>query len=308
VELEDRNGEVKKIPIDKIREVQFGGEPTSLRSARGFLLRGRGGDAVEELAKVENSQLDGAEPLVLAEMQFVKAAGTGRVALETGEKIDEAVTLLTGFLSKNAKSHHAYDVQELLGDLLARAGKADEAKAAYSVVAKGPPALQVRAATAKARLSRDAKKYAEAIKEYDIALGIKADDDASEAQKRSATLEKARVLSLDGKPAEGMALVQQTITQANPEAKDLLARAYAAEGAIYRLMGDKDQDALISFLTVDLVYNTVPEVHAEALYNLVELWEKGKQLERSRTARENLGQSYPSSPWAKKLESSEKPS
>ena len=73
-------------------------------------------------------------------------------------------------------------------------------------------------------------------------------------------------------------------------------------GGIYRAAGGKDQDALISFLTVDLVYNTVPDSHAEALYNLGELWERGSQPERAREARQSLKTSYPVSPWAKKLD------
>lgn len=308
VEIEDRNGDVKKVPIDKIKEVQFGGEPSALRSARSFLARGRGSDALDELAKVEKSELDGAEPPVLAEMQFVKAAGAARVALDSGDKVDEANALVAGFLSKNPKSHHTYEMQEVLGDLLARAGKLNDAAAAYSALSKGPPALRVRAATAKARLFYDQKKYDEAIKEYDNALKIDADDEASVAQKQAAALGKARSLSQTGKQADALALVQKIIKQADPESKELLARAYASLGAIYRSMGGKDQDALVSYLTVDLVYNTVPESHAEALYNLAELWENGKNPERARQARDNLSASYPASPWKKKLDAAAKSS
>lgn len=308
VEVEDRNGDKKKISIDKIREVQFGGEPQSLRAARGLLLRGRGADAIEEIAKVEKADMDDAEPLVVAEMQYVKAAGAARAALDSGDKIPEAAALVEGFLAKNATSHHTYEMQELRGDLLSRSGKLKDAADAYAVVAKGPPAFKVRAATAKARLFSSQKKYDEAIKEYDNALEIDADDEASTAQKQAAMLEKARNLALAGKHDDALGLVQKTIKQANPEAKELLAGAYAALGAIYRSMGGKDQDALISYLTVDLVYNTVPELHAEALYNLAQLWENGKRPERARQVRENLNQAYPASQWTKKLEAAAKAS
>lgn len=308
VDVEDRNGDVKKMSIDKIREVQFGGEPTALRSARGLLLRGRGADALEELAKVEKSDIDGAEPLVVAEMQYVKSAGAARAALDSGEKVPEATALVEGFLSKNPTSHHTYEMQELRGDLLAQAGKVKEATDAYAAFAKGPPAFKVRAATAKARLYTSQKKYDEAIKEYDNALKIDADDEASETQKQAAMLGKARNLGLAGKHDDALGLVQKTIKQANPEAKELLAGAYSALGAIYRSMGGKDQDALISYLTVDLVYNTVPELHAEALYNLAQLWENGKQPERALKVRESLSRTYPASQWTKKLEAAAKSS
>jgi len=70
VEVEERGGETRKIPIDQIRDVQFGSEPQSLRAARSMLARGRAADAVEEVAKVEAADLDGAEPLVLEELEL----------------------------------------------------------------------------------------------------------------------------------------------------------------------------------------------------------------------------------------------
>ena len=148
VEVEERGGETRKIPIDQIRDVQFGGEPQSLRAARSMLSRGRAADAVEEVAKVEAADLDGAEPLVLEELEFVKAAATGRAALAAGADPKDAGRMVGEFLAKHPQSHHFYDVQQLLGDLLVRAGKPDLAIAAYATLAKGPPALKVRSAAA----------------------------------------------------------------------------------------------------------------------------------------------------------------
>ena len=58
VQLEDRAGETRKIPIDQIREVQFGGEPAELKSARSMLSRGRPADALEELTKIAAGDLE----------------------------------------------------------------------------------------------------------------------------------------------------------------------------------------------------------------------------------------------------------
>ena len=96
----------------------------------------------------------------------------------------------------------------------------------------------------------------------------------------------------------------QIIKDSEPEDKELLGRAYNILGVAYRAMGGKEQDALIQFLTVDLVYNTGPDSHAEALFNLGELWDKGSNPERAREARQNLKAAYPTSPWAAKLEAS----
>lgn len=301
VDLEDqRSGEARTIPIDQVREVQFGGEPQSLRAARSLLYRGRAADAVEEVAKIEAAELDGAEQILLDEVDFVKAAAAGRAVLMAGADPKEAGRLVNDFLAKHPKSHHFYEMQQLLGDLLARAGKPDAALAAYSTLAKGPAALKVRSAAAKAGMLFDQQKFAEALNEYDAALAIEAGDGASAEQKRGAQLGKARCMSKLGKNAEAVTLVRGIINQADPEEKALLGRAYNALGEAYRAAGDKDQDALISYLTVDLVYNGSPDSHAEALAQLAELWEKAKNPERAREARKSLQESYPTSPWAKK--------
>lgn len=299
VDLEERSGDTRKIAIDQVREVQFGGEPQSLRAARSLLMRGRAADAVEEAAKVEASELDGAEQLLLDELDFVKAAAAGRAALAAAVDPKDAGRVVNEFITKHPKSHHFYEMQELLGDLLARAGKPDAAASAYATLAKGPAAFKVRAAAAKAGMLFSQQKFAEAMAEYDAAIAIEANDDASTAQKRNAQLGKARCLAQLGKNAEAVAAVQAIVKQTDPEEKELLGRAYNVLGDAYRAAGDKDQDALISYLTVDLVYNGNPDSHAEALSHLADLWEKAKNPERSREARKLLQESYPTSPWAK---------
>ena len=117
-----------------------------------MLLRGRGADALDEVGKIEANELEGAEPLVLAELDFVKAAAVGRAALDAGGDVAAAAKGVAAYLAKHAKSHHLLQMQELQGDLMARAGKADEALAAYAQLAAGPGPAKVRAAAAKGAL------------------------------------------------------------------------------------------------------------------------------------------------------------
>lgn len=301
VEVENSDGDSQKVAIETVREVQFGAEPQSLKNARGMLLRGRGADAKEEVAKIEADELDGAEPLVLAEVDFVRAGAAAQAVLGGGGDLAVAAKTVTDYLAKHPKSHHFFQMQEMLGDIHARAGKPAEAVAAYQQLENGPPALKVRAASAKAAMLLAQSKADEALAEYDIAIKLAGNEKATQPQKRAAEVGKAQCLSLQGKNDQAIAMVLQIIKDSSPEDKELLARAYNVLGGAYRAMGGKEQDALIQFLTVDLVYNTVPESHAEALFNLGELWEKGSNPERAREARQNLKSAYPSSPWAAKL-------
>jgi tetratricopeptide (TPR) repeat protein len=302
VDVENSDGNTQKVAIETIREVQFGAEPQSLKNARSMLLRGRGADARDEVGKIEADELDGADQLVLAEVDFVKAAVAAQAVLDAGGDLAAASKTVADYLAKHPKSHHFFQMQELLGDLHARAGKPTEAVAAYQQLDGGPPALQVRAASAKAAMMLAQGKADEAMAEYDAAIKLAGNEKASQPQKRAAELGKAKCLSLQGKHDAAIAMVLQIIKDSSPEEKELLSRAYNVLGSAYRGMSGREQDALIQFLTVDLVYNTLPDSHAEALFNLGELWDKGSNPERAREARQNLKAAYPASTWAAKLE------
>lgn len=307
IDMESSDGTSQKIATETVREVQFGAEPQSLKNARTMLLRGRGADARDEIGTIDADEFDGAEPLVLAEVDFVRAAAAGQAALDGDGDLSGAVTLVADYLAKHPTSHHFFQMAELLGDLHAGSGQAEPALAAYQRLTRGPPALQVRAAAAKAAVLLTQGKAAEALSAYEAVIALAGDDKTNQSQRRSAEVGKARCLSLQGKHDVAIEMTKQIINDANPEEKELLSRAYTVLGATYRAMGNKDQDALIQFLTVDLVYNTLPETHAEALFNLAELWDKGSSSERAREARQSLKSAYPGSPWAARLDPS-KPS
>lgn len=301
VQVEDRSGETKRIAVDQIREVVFGGEPQELKAARSMLARGRAAEALEELGKIQPGDLDGAEPLLLAEVASAKAIAAARAALASGGDPREPGKQVAEFLARNPQSHRTYEMQELLGDLLARAGLPDKALAEYAKLSKGPAAFQVRAASARAAMLLEQQKYAEALAEYDAALRVDADDDAGRAQKRAAEIGRARCLANLGQAEEATAQCARVIAQADPEDAATLAAAYAALGGACRAIPGREQDALIAYLTVDLVYNSSPDSHAEALYHLVELWDKAAKPERAREARAMLESAYPGSRWAKRL-------
>ncbi len=301
VEIENEEGDLKRVPLDKITEVIFSDEPPKLTSARSFLMRGRPADALGELESVQASELEGLPAMVLAEMEFAKAAAVGQMAVESGDDVAAADAAVAGFLAKNARSHHFFEMQQLLGELRAKAGDYTAAMQAFDTMSKGPGAFKIRASTGKGQILVEQGKVADAVREYDAALAISAGDEASLTRKREAALGKARALSRLGKHADAIKLAKATIDGADPEDRSLLSRGYVVLGGLYRAMDGKEQDALIAYLTVDLVYNTVPESHAEALYHLSELWGKAREDQRSRQCGQILRDAYPQSGWAKKL-------
>lgn len=298
-----RTEETERVTIDRVKEVLFSGEPDSLRSARSMLLKQDPAAALAELEKVEPAELDGAAENVLGEMEFVRSAASARVAAATGQGADAAEKAMRAFIAKRGRSHHFYPAHEILGDLLARAGKYQDAAAAYAVLAKGPPALRVRAAAANAELLFAQKQYAAAQREFENAAGIDTDpkDLTSAAQRRYAALGAARCLVRQGKAGDVVSAVRKVVAEASPQDGELLARAFNVLGEAYGAQAGKEHDAVIAYLTVDLVYNTVPDSHAEALFNLTRLWQKMQNPERSRAAKQALEASYPDSRWTRQL-------
>lgn len=295
------------VPTEDVLEVLLDGEPEELRSGRGMVTAGNGSAALEQLAPTDGPDADGiwdqASAAVRAERMFVTAAARAQVAIRSGQGLDAALAGLRDFLRKHPGSHHAAAVQELVGDVLARSGKPAEAAAAYATIATQAPARRVRAARLTGRVQLDQQRWsdARAALEKAIAVEAPANDFSAALEKRDARLLLARCLARDGRAAEAIALARQVLAEADANDSEGLAEIFVVLGEAQRAAGDRNKDALISYLTVDLVHNGVPEAHAEALAGLVELWEKENHPERARDARQALEQTYPDSPWLRRV-------
>lgn len=303
IEIENAvNKDIRRYSVTEVREVRHDGEPGSLADARGLLFKRDARGALAELAKIEPDDVKDADPRVKEEYQFVKLVAAARAAATVAEGT-AAAAALKEFLANNLRTFHFYEGQETLAELLAKLRKYDDAAAAYGELDRGPPALRIRSASGKARLLLLQGKAAAAIGEFEAASRIETDkaDTASAAEKSEAELGMARCLARMGKATEAVKAAKQTIRKANPNDRELLATAFVTLGECQRAARLADEEALVSYLTVDLVFNGVPELHAEALYNLVQLWEATKQPERAREARQALLANYPQSSWAKKL-------
>lgn len=301
VEIEVR-GEQQTVPIERIREVSFTAEPQSIKAARVAIMRGQAAQAIDDLDKLEPAEMEGAEQLIVDELEFLKAAAIGGQAAASGENLVAGEKAIRDYLSKHAQSHHVFPMQELLAKLLARSGKFADAAAALAPLDRGPPAYRVRATVGRGELLYDQKKYEEALREFAAAGQITTDpkDTASTAQKRGAEFGSARCLARQGKGADAVASVERIVGETDPEDVEILGLAYNVLGDAWRSVG-KNQDAIIAYLTVSLVYNSVGETRAEALYNLAQLWDLAKYPQRAEEARQELVSAYPDSPWARKL-------
>jgi tetratricopeptide (TPR) repeat protein len=287
------------VAVNTIKSIAFEGEPSELAQARLNAISGSYAKAQQLLEKVDANQLK--RDFMKQDLEYYQAYVAAKLA-ETGEgEIDFAGKKLNAFVKNYPNSFHYLEASELMGDLLMISGRFEIAQKQYAELAKAPwPDYKMRAAVAIGRALQAQDKHAEAIQEFDSALALPDDGPEAQTQKLAASLGKATSLAETGKADDATAMIEKIIQDADPQQKELNARAYNALGSCYE-KANKNKDALFAFLHVDVLYGTVPDSHAEALYHLVSLWKTIGQDDRSREARETLQQKYAASRWAKQL-------
>src|SRR3954447_2414344 len=287
----------RTIAVNQIRSIQFEGEPTELSQARVSAGNGAFAKAAQLLQKVDASGVQ--RDFIKQDIEYYKAYIAARLALAGDGQITDARRQLNAFVRSYPNNYHYLDASEMMGDLLMAAGRFDSAEKQYAALAQVPwPDYKMRAAVALGRSLQAQNKHPEAIKQFDAALALPDEGADAQNQKLAATLGRAVSFAETGKPEEAIGIIQKVIQDADPQQKELHARAYNALGVCCE-KANKTKDALFAFLHVDVLYNTVPEAHAEALSHLVSLWKAVGHDERSREARETLQQKYAGSRWAK---------
>ncbi len=294
-------GGVEKIAVNEIESIGFDAEPPQMNAARTAAHGGRYEDVLKTLEKLADNA-DTLSPNVKQDVQYFQAYATARLALTGSGDVRVAGQQMRDFVQKNASSYHLLEAHELLGDLLTALDKHDAAQQQYETVEKGAPwnDVKMRARIAKAHALRSQGKSDLALKEFESALGLVTGEKtpAVEVQRQAATLGKAACLADAKQYDEAVTLVESIIATADPEQAELHARAFNTLGTCLKKAG-KNKAAVNAFLHVDLLYPTIPQSHAEALKNLVELFPTIGDPQRAVQAQETLKTRYPNSQWAK---------
>lgn len=300
VTVKRSNDAVEKIPVNEIESISFDGEPAQMNIVRSAALGGRYEDVLRTLEKIGDA--DQLSPNVQQDVLFYRALAAARLALAGAGDISAAGPQLRDFVQKNATSYHFLEATEVLGDLFTALDRHDLAQQQYEAMERGAPwnDVKMRARIAKGYSLRAQGKADLALKEFDGALALAGAEKSPglEAQRQAATLGKAACLADGQKHEEAVKLVETVIAGADPEQAELHARAYNTLGTCLRKAG-KNKEALLAFLHVDVLYPAIPQAHAEALHNLVELWPTAGNPQRAVQAQETLKSRYPNSPWAK---------
>jgi tetratricopeptide (TPR) repeat protein len=284
--------------INAIRGLQFGDEPAELTTARDRVRQSNLEGALEELKKVNVNAIT--RDVVKQDAQFYTAFVEGKLALAgTGDKA-AAKDKMLNFIKDAPGSYHLFTGAELLGDLAMALEQFEDAGRYYNALTKAEaPETKLKADVLIARALLGQQNYSGALDKFNAVIASPADSPEAGRQKLFGQIGRAICLAETGKADEGIRIIDDIIAKNDPRDAELFGRAYNAKGRCY-LKGDKKDDALLAYLHTDLMFNKVPDVHAESLYYLTRLWGDVQQAERAVKARTFLNEYYSGSPWAKR--------
>jgi len=297
------NGVKRQFPANEIQRITFEAEPNDLSQARTTILTTANYKAaLEELKKIDLKKINTREDLIKQEVDFYRALCQAHLALTEGGEKTAAENALRQFCTDHKESYHFYPAAELAGDVAAAAGRYADAAKYYNAVAGAPwDETRIRANVALGRMLSAQGKFPEALEKYD-AVAKDVDTPETGPHKQQAVVGRAVCLAETGKPDEAIALIvdpKGVIATNDPKDSKLMARAYNALGTAYS-KANKKKDAILAFLHTDLLYFQDPDAHAEALYNLANLFQETNKSDRSIEARNTLKQRYAGSVWETK--------
>jgi len=302
VVIDAAGGASTKVPVNEIESIQFDGEPTELTNARNLVRNNKEQDALTQLTKLTPDKV--ARKEFRQDYEFYAALAQARLALRGAGKVDVAGTAMYNFVNTQKSSYHYYQAVETMGDLLVALNKADDALKSYAELEASPfPDLKMRGGVARGRALMSQKNYPGAQAAFEAVLQIpfnaaQQKGTPAEAQRFAAVLGRSQCVSASGKYDEAIKELEGTvIANLSPEETELQALAYVTLGNCYNAKPDGKKAALMAFLHVDVLYSTIPAAHAEALWNLTNLWTEIGKNERGVDCQSRLNRLYPGSPW-----------
>ncbi len=291
-------GKDQTYDMSDVRKVSFDGEPNTLDRARESVVQGQYEQALDEVKKIPLESLE--NPLVKQDVEFYRYYCEGKLALAGNGDKEAASKGLIAVASANQKTHHLYEISELLGELKVAGGQPEQAIPFFNMLlsAKGSDtkALGVYR-LGEVQLAQG--KHEEAKVRFEQLSGATSSSPEMGRLKSLAEVGLAVCDNLAGNSQQALEKLDGLAQQFDSTDQGLFARINNARGACYTSLGKTNQ-ALLSYLQTDLMFFTDGEAHAEALYHLSQLWPKAGQPTRAAEAKERLGSQYASSSWANK--------
>jgi len=297
----ERRGKSERIELPKIERIRWAGEPTELSAARDAVQRENWTDArtrIDTLLAIEPTTLSTA---VRVEIQFLDSVTTAESAFNGRGDLDASRAKLFEFAKQNRESIFFYPAVERLADVEWARGDGPAAIRFWEQSQKAPwPDYQVKSLTRQARIRYAMQQPDEALKSWKSLSNVK---DITAAQHALADAGTALCQSANKKPTvpdsdDAVATIERLIRDTDPDQETAWSGIYLSLGYTH-LLKNQPAKALLAFLHVDALYEGQKHDHAEALAQLVPLWEQQGRQDRARETAARLQDRYGGTHWGR---------
>ncbi len=295
-------GGATTVPANDIRDVDWDSAPPAVKLGRSQENQGQLDLALNSYTQAAQEASSAKAPL-RAEIEFLIARTSTRVALGDPEKHADAMGKLKAFTERHRDHYRFFDAQLLLGELALAAEDFTTADNAFQSVSDAPwPDYKMAGKIGSARLLFERGDVNRAKVEFDAVAAMNATTPAETTRKLEALLGQAACLQQQAQHAEAVKILDQVVRSSSAADTRLQAEAYVRQGNSNVALGDRPKQAIMSYLHVDVIPALAQEkdYHAEALYHLAQLWGAVGQPARAAEAAARLEQLYPNSDWARK--------
>ena len=291
-------GNRQNFPSADILRIVYDEEPPKFSAAKQQAASGQWDQALEELKRVDPKGITRAE--IKDELLYYQGLITGQLALRGQGDTKAAIKRLLDFAKASPQSYHFYELAEMVGSLALSLGANDESVKYFSAMGNAPSTeIKLRGKYLLGSTLLLQGKSAEARKAFSDAIAASADSVPAKRYQKMSKVAINRCDVVDGKVPEAIETLRKMVEEGDATDSQLFAGIFNALGEAHRKAG-KNEEAVLDFLHTDLLFSTEPDMHAEALYHLSQLFGAIGDPQRAADAKSRLQSRYANSPWAKK--------
>lgn len=296
--IKSASGRETTIPVSDVARVQFDREPTELIAARANERSGAFETALQKYQEIQKGY-NNSDKRLAADLKFLIARTTAKIAATDESKLDEAARLMGEFRNANADNFRYLEATLLHARILAASASPQQAQPLLAEVQSAPvKGYQLQAGVALGHLKLKADQIDEALQAFTDVVNTAQGDDSTRAALFEGLLGKAACYQKQNSFGPAIDTLDRIVQEAAETQTETLASAYLLKGDCLRAQ-NQPKAALMAYLHVDVLYPGQPIQHSEALYRLSELWGPAGYADRAAEAAARLTARYPQSKWAK---------
>lgn len=293
-------GEPEIVSANDIAAIEWEGGGGELKLGYSDENGGRYDAATQRFLKAKADAKSPSE-FLRGEFDYMLARVAGKQALADPEKREQAIQKLVAAAKVYPDHVRFYESVQILSQIQLASKDFTGARQAIAQLSQAPWSdLKLAAQIAEARVLVAEGKIDEAITGFAAVASSAGDSPAETSRKYEAMLGHARGLVLQSKFDEALKLLEIVTEKGAADDGPIQAEAYALQGQAFQGLG-RTKEAALAYLHVDILFPRESAYHAEALYQMSNLWKLVQHPDRSAEAAGKLVQLYPNSEWRKKL-------